>query len=149
VKQIDIWTDGSCDPNPNGFGGWAVVIKYGDKTREFSGSQLNATNNRMEMLAALSAFKCLKEPCLINIRTDSQYLVNAFKQKWIVKWMKNGWKTSTKEPVKNRDLWEELWEQTQVHKVEWTWVKGHAKDEYNNRCDELANQARKDLEAIS
>ena len=147
MKQIDIWTDGSARPNPKGFGGWGIVFRCGDNVKEHSGSELDTTNNRMEMTAALEALKALRFPCLVNLRSDSQYLINAFNKKWVQKWMKNGWKTATGESVKNQDLWEQLWALSQPHKITWTWVKGHANEEGNNRCDELANEPRLKLEA--
>jgi ribonuclease HI len=140
-KHITIYTDGACDPNP-GTGGWAAILIFGDQTRELTGGQRDTTNNRMELTAAIEALGALKEPCRVTLHTDSEYVKNAFTQKWLEGWIKRGWKTSSREPVKNQDLWEKLLALTQKHQVEWKWVRGHANDPLNNRCDELAVQAR-------
>lgn len=149
MKELDIWTDGGCKPNPKGFGGWAVIFKFGEKIKEHSGSALDTTNNRMEMTAALEALKALKFPCKINLRSDSQYLINGFKKNWVKGWVKNGWKTAENKPVKNQDIWEQLVEAAKQHEITWTWVRGHSDEEYNNRCDELATAARLQLEAAT
>ena len=147
MKHLDVWTDGSCWPNTgSGYGGWAVVFKYGEKIKEHSGSALDTTNNRMEMTAVLEALKALKFPCKITLRSDSQYVINAFKKKWIENWMRTGWKTAENKPVKNQDIWQQLWEASQQHEITWVWVRGHDNEDYNNRCDQLANAARQALE---
>jgi len=149
LKKLDIWTDGGAKPNPKGFGGWGIVFQCGDIVKEHSGSALDTTNNRMEMTAALEALRALKAPCIVNLRSDSKYLIDAFSKKWIQKWMKNGWKTAEGKPVKNQDLWEQLWTLAQPHQLTWTWVKGHSSEENNNRCDALATEARQQLEAAT
>ena len=113
--------------------------------RELWGAEPDTTNNRMELMAAIQALRALKYPCRVELCTDSTYLHNAFEKGWLEKWRKNGWRTASKEPVLNRDLWEELWELAQIHAVRWRWVKGHADDERNNRCDELVRKAREDF----
>ncbi|MBQ8093874.1 MAG: ribonuclease HI [Clostridia bacterium] len=137
MKEIAVYTDGACSGNP-GPGGWACVLMYGEHVKELSGYEPETTNNRMEMLAAIEALKKLKEPCSVTIHSDSAYLVNAINQRWINNWLRNGWKTSTRQPVENQDLWRELLVQMNVHKVTFVKVKGHANNRWNNRCDELA-----------
>ncbi|UNC93313.1 ribonuclease HI [Candidatus Contubernalis alkaliaceticus] len=136
-KHIEIYTDGACSGNP-GPGGWAAVLMYGDKKKEISGGEPQTTNQRMEMKAAVEALKALKYPCDVSLYSDSAYLVNAFNQGWLDRWQKNGWRTSQKKPVENKDLWEELLKFAAKHKVKFIKVKGHADNVYNNRCDELA-----------
>lgn len=136
-KKVEIYTDGACSGNP-GPGGWAAVLMYGDKKKEISGGEAQTTNQRMEMKAAVEALKALKYPCEVNLYSDSAYLVNAFKQGWTERWQRNGWITSQKTPVANKDLWEELLQLTRTHNVKFIKVKGHSDNEYNNRCDELA-----------
>lgn len=136
-KIVEIYTDGACSGNP-GPGGWAAVLMYGDKKKEISGGESQTTNQRMEMKAAVEALKALKYPCQVSLYSDSAYLVNAFNQGWLDRWQKNGWKTSQKKPVENKDLWEELLTLTEKHRVKFVKVKGHADNVYNNRCDELA-----------
>lgn len=136
-KMVEIYTDGACSGNP-GPGGWAAVMMYGDKKKEISGGESQTTNQRMEMKAAVEALKVLKYPCEVSLYSDSAYLVNAFNQGWLDRWQKNGWKTSQKKPVENKDLWEELLTLTEKHRVKFVKVKGHADNVYNNRCDELA-----------
>ena len=143
-KQVTIYTDGACDPNP-GIGGWAAILLFGDAKKEITGGERDSTNNRMEMTAVIEALKQLKEPCAITLITDSEYVKNAFTQGWLQNWLKRGWKTADKKPVKNQDLWQELVRQTDLHHVEWKWVRGHANDELNNRCDELAVSARQKI----
>jgi len=136
VSRIEIWTDGACSGNP-GPGGWGVILKFGDKTRELSGGEPHTTNNRMELSAAISALEALKRPCAIDLHTDSQYLRQGITQ-WLKGWKRNGWKTADKKPVKNDDLWRRLDEAAAPHEIEWRWVKGHAGEEMNERADELA-----------
>jgi ribonuclease HI len=140
-KQITIYTDGACDPNP-GIGGWAAILIYGKTHKEITGGERESTNNRMEMTAVIEALRLLKEPCTVTIFTDSEYVKNAFTQGWLDNWVRRGWKTADRKPVKNQDLWQTLLELTGQHKLHWKWVKGHADDPLNNRCDELAVQAR-------
>jgi ribonuclease HI len=146
-KQVIVHTDGSCLGNP-GPGGWAAILEYATqdgtrKTLELSGREATTTNNRMELTGAIRALEALRQPCDVTIVTDSKYVQHAFTKRWLEGWQKNGWKTSSKEPVKNRELWERLLELTNVHAVTWDWTKGHAGHDLNERCDRLANaQAR-------
>ena len=139
-KQVTIYTDGACSGNP-GPGGWGCILMYNQHRKESSGGALNTTNNRMEITAALEALKLLKEPCRVDLYTDSAYLCNALEKKWLDTWSKNGWKTASKSNVENQDLWEELIVESDRHDVQFHKVKGHADNEYNNRCDKLARDA--------
>lgn len=146
---VRIYTDGSSRGNP-GPGGWGCVLEFdmsnGEiKTKELSAGFERTTNNRMEIRAALEGLRALTMPCKVDLYSDSSYLVNAFKQDWIVSWKKNGWKTSSKKPVKNKDLWLELDELLQIHQVSWHWVQGHAGHPQNERCDQLATSAADDI----
>lgn len=143
MKEVTIYTDGACSGNP-GPGGWGAILMYGDKSKEISGASENTTNNIMEITAVIEALKLLKVECDVKLYSDSAYVVNAFNQGWIYNWMKNNWKTANKEPVKNKELWEELYNLTKKHKVEFIKVKGHSDNEYNNRCDFLATSAIRD-----
>lgn len=138
---VTIFCDGGCKPNP-GAGAWAAILRYGEKEKELSGGECLTTNNRMELTAVTRALEELKVPCDVRIVTDSEYLANAFRQKWIEKWKKNGWKTAAKEPVKNKDLWVELDALIAKHHVTWEWTKGHAGHAENERCDVLATETR-------
>lgn len=142
--KIIIYTDGACSGNP-GPGGWGAILMYKDAKKEISGGCKQTTNNIMEITAVVEALKCLKVESDVQVYSDSAYTVNAFKQGWIYNWMKNGWKTSNGSAVKNKELWQELYALTKKHKVEFIKVKGHADNEYNNRCDELARNAIKSL----
>ena len=144
MKSVTIYTDGACSGNP-GPGGWGAVLIYGEIEKEISGAMNNTTNNIMEITAVIEALKLLKVECDVKIYSDSAYVVNSFNQGWIYNWMKNSWKTSNKEPVKNKELWIELYNLTKKHKVEFIKVKGHSDNEYNNRCDYLATSAIKTL----
>lgn len=137
MKNVVIYTDGACSGNP-GPGGWGVVLQYGKAMKEMSGFDANTTNNRMELLAAIKGLSALKEPCVVDLFSDSAYLVNAWEKGWLKSWQKNGWKTSQKKPVENQDLWQEMLRLAGVHRVTWHKVKGHADNRWNNRCDELA-----------
>lgn len=139
-KEVEIYTDGACSGNP-GPGGWGVVLLYDRHRKELSGGEKHTTNQRMEMTAAIEGLKALKYPCRVRLYSDSAYLVNAFNQKWIERWAKNGWQTAKKTPVENRDLWEELCALTRMHQVSWVKVAGHSGNKENERCDELARQA--------
>ncbi len=139
MKKVTIYTDGACSRNP-GPGGWGAILKFGPHTKEISGFEPETTNNRMELTAAVKALEALKEPCNVTLCSDSAYLVNAFQEGWFRKWELNGWKTSNKGPVENQDLWKQLLGLTGKHKVTWIKVKGHADNEYNNRCDQLARE---------
>ena len=135
-------TDGACKGNP-GRGGWAFILRYGEHKREMFGSAPETTNNRMELMGVIEGLKRLKEQCAVEIITDSEYVKNGM-TKWIAGWKRNGWKSSDKKPVKNQDLWMELDKLVNSHRVQWTWTKGHALHEDNNRCDELASRAAED-----
>ena len=137
MQKVIIYTDGACSGNP-GPGGWAAILIYGDNKKEISGGSQETTNNIMELTAILEGLKALKFECEVEVYSDSAYSVNAFNQGWIYNWMKKGWKTANGEPVKNKEIWQELYSLTQKHKVTFNKVKGHSDDELNNRCDELA-----------
>ena len=179
MKTVNIYTDGACSGNQNeeNIGGWGCVLEFGGVTKELWGGEENTTNNRMEMLALINALSALKEDGLIlHIYSDSSYLINCFKQKWYANWRKNGWKTSQKQPVENRELWEQLLDLIEKHRADFSLVKGHLDPEndkamkeafkkytahngevseqrfrevvaMNIRCDELANRFKKELEA--
>lgn len=138
-KHIEIYTDGSCLGNP-GPGGYGAVLKYKEHSKELSKGYQLTTNNRMEMLATIVALESLKEPCQVTLTTDSQYVRQGITQ-WIAKWKKNQWKTASKQPVKNVDLWQQLDQQSQRHNISWHWVKGHSGHPENERCDQLARTA--------
>ncbi len=140
MEEVVIYTDGACSGNP-GPGGWGSILMYKDNKKEISGGKKDTTNNVMELTAVIEALKLLKFKCKVSVYSDSAYVVNAFNQKWIYGWMKNGWKNASKEPVKNKELWQELYELTMVHEVNFVKVKGHSDNEYNNRCDEMARNA--------
>ena len=137
LKKVTIYTDGACSGNP-GPGGWGAILMIDDYKKEISGYNENTTNNIMEITAVLEAVKMLKYECEITIYSDSAYVVNAFKQGWIYNWQKNNWKTADKKPVKNQELWKELYSELSKHKFEFIKVKGHSDNEFNNRCDFLA-----------
>jgi ribonuclease HI len=139
MKKVQLITDGACLGNP-GPGGWAYILKYGDRTREMFGSEPQTTNNRMELTAAVRGLEALKEPCEVEIVTDSEYVKNGI-TKWITGWKAKGWRKADKTPVLNQDLWRELDFQNARHRTTWTWTKGHASHTDNNRCDELATLA--------
>ena len=139
-EKIIIYTDGACSGNP-GPGGWGAILMYKDAKKEISGGMKQTTNNIMEVTAVIEALKCLKVESDVQVYSDSAYTVNAFKQRWIYNWMKNGWKTASGSAVKNKELWQELYALTQKHQVEFIKVKGQADNEYHNRCDEMAREA--------
>ena len=140
MEKVIIYTDGACSGNP-GPGGWGAILMYKDTKKEISGGKKDTTNNVMELTAALEALKLLKFPCEVELYSDSAYLVNGFNQGWIYGWQKNNWKNSSKEPVKNKEIWEEIYKMTQKHKVKFIKVKGHSNDKYNDMVDELAKEA--------
>ncbi len=144
MKKVVIYTDGACSGNP-GPGGWGTILMCDGVKKEISGGKKDTTNNVMEITAVIEGLKLLKYPCEVEIYSDSAYVVNAFNQHWIEGWKKNGWKNSSKEEVKNRELWEELNELTNIHTVTFIKVKGHSDNELNNRCDELARAAIKKI----
>ena len=136
---MQVITDGACVGNP-GPGGWACILRHGKHYKELWGAEPHTTNNRMELTAAVSGLAALKEPCEVEVVTDSEYVKNGITT-WIHGWKRNGWRTASKKPVVNRDLWEALDEQVSRHEMKWTWTKGHASHEDNNRADELATRA--------
>ena len=140
MKKVTIYTDGACSGNP-GKGGWGAILMYGNAKKELSGAENDTTNNRMELTAVIRALEMLKEPCKVDLYSDSAYVVNAFIQDWITNWKNNAWRGSDKKPVKNLDLWIKLDELTRMHDVTFIKVKGHADNEFNNRCDQLATGA--------
>ncbi len=139
MKKVQLITDGACIGNP-GPGGWACVLRFGQLKKELWGSEPQTTNNRMELNAAVRGLEALKEPCEVEIVTDSEYVKNGI-TKWILGWKRNGWKKADKSPVLNKDLWQELDAENARHVTKWTWTKGHASHADNNRCDELATAA--------
>lgn len=139
LTLVHIATDGACKGNP-GPGGWGVVIRAGDKEKELSGGEKLTTNNRMELTAAIKALEALKRPCRVVLSTDSRYVMDGL-TKWLPGWLRNGWKTAAKQPVKNADLWQELVAAAAPHRIRWEWVKGHAGHPENERADKLASDA--------
>ncbi len=140
MKKVIIYTDGACSGNP-GPGGWGTILMYKSEKKEIYGAEKETTNNIMELTAVIEGLKLLKQPCEVEIYSDSAYVVNAFNQGWIYNWLKKGWKTADKKDVKNKELWVELYNLTKIHTVTFIKVKGHSDNEYNNRCDELARNA--------
>jgi ribonuclease HI len=147
VKNVQLITDGACVGNP-GPGGWACILRHGNQKREIYGSAPLTTNNRMELTAAIEGLRALKQPCEVEVITDSEYVKNGITL-WIHGWKKKGWLTAAKKPVVNQDLWQQLDAQANRHKVTWTWTKGHANHADNNRCDELATRAAREQSASS
>ena len=144
MKTVDIYTDGACSGNP-GNGGYCAILMYNGAEKVISGAEKETTNNRMELLAVIKGLEALKEKCIVNLYSDSQYVVDAFNKGWITSWIANGWKTAGKKEVKNVDLWQSLLELTNTHTVNFIKVKGHADNEYNNRCDKIAVEEYKKL----
>ncbi len=140
MKIVEIYTDGACKGNP-GRGGYGAILKYRNFRKELNGGCSPTTNNRMEIFAAVAALEFLTEPCEVVLHSDSSYLVDAVEKHWLRNWQRNNWIKSDKQPVLNRDLWERLLKQLAVHRVRFRWVKGHASNPDNNRCDELACSA--------
>jgi ribonuclease HI len=139
LKHVQLITDGACKGNP-GKGGWACILRFGEYKRELFGSSPHTTNNRMELAAVIEGLKRLNERCSVEIITDSEYVKNGI-MNWIEGWKRNGWRSSNRAPVKNKDLWLMLDELVNQHETRWKWTKGHASHEDNNRCDELASRA--------
>ena len=137
MKVVDIYTDGACSGNP-GIGGYCSILIYNGVEKVVSGSELYATNNKMELLAVIKGLECLKESCIVNVYSDSQYVVDAFNKGWIFNWQRNNWKTSDKKEVKNIDLWQKLLSLYEKHQISFIKVKGHSDNEFNNRCDKIA-----------
>lgn len=138
MKEVEIYTDGACRGNP-GPGGWGALLRFGEVEKEIFGGQADTTNNRMELMAAIEGLKSLKEICQVELTTDSQYVRKGITE-WMHNWKRNGWKTASKTPVKNADLWQQLDELVAKHTVNWHWVKGHSGHPENEKADQLANQ---------
>lgn len=142
IKEVEIYTDGACSGNP-GPGGYGTILKYGPHEKELSGAYDNTTNNRMELMAVIKGLESLKEPCQVILYSDSKYIVDAMTKGWVTRWRSRGWMRNDKERAKNVDLWERVLQLADRHRVRWVWVKGHADNEFNNRCDRLAVEAIK------
>lgn len=138
MNNVEIYTDGACRGNP-GPGGWGVLLRWGDTEKELFGGEAETTNNRMELTAAIRALQVLKRPCRVHLHTDSQYVRKGITE-WMDNWKKRGWKTASRKPVLNKDLWQVLDEEAGRHRISWFWVKGHSGDPGNDRADALANQ---------
>lgn len=145
MKTVEIHTDGACRGNP-GPGGWGAVLRHGGRVRELSGGEADTTNNRMELMAAISALEALREPCSVTLHTDSTYVRNGITQ-WMDNWRQRGWKTADGKPVKNRELWQRLDAAARQHRIDWRWVRGHAGDPGNERADALANRGLEEAQA--
>jgi ribonuclease HI len=143
--KVELYTDGACKGNP-GTGGWGALLRYGANEKELWGGESDTTNNRMELMAAIEGLKALTRSCEVVLTTDSQYVKQGINQ-WLAGWKKNGWKTASKQPVKNKDLWQALDAECARHTVEWRWVKGHAGHEGNERADQLANRGAAEVKA--
>jgi ribonuclease HI len=143
TKFVELFTDGACRGNP-GVGGWGVLLRYGDTEKKLQGGEINTTNNRMELMAAIKGLQAIKEPCRIVLTTDSQYVRKGISE-WMSKWKSNGWKTSAKDPVKNQDLWQLLDIENHRHQIDWRWVKGHSGHLENEVADQLANRGIDEL----
>ena len=137
MKKVTIYTDGACSGNP-GAGGWGAILQYNGHEKEISGGDKLTTNNKMELLAVISALELLKEPCEVDLYSDSKYVIDSITKGWAMGWKARGWKKADKSPAKNIELWERLLNLLETHNVTFHWVKGHADNPYNNRCDELA-----------
>lgn len=137
MKEVTIYTDGACSGNP-GPGGWGAILQYGAHTKEISGGDPHTTNNKMELLGVISALELLREPCCVELYSDSKYVIDGITKGWARGWKARGWKKADKTPAKNPELWDRLLVLLDQHDVRFHWVKGHAENPYNNRCDELA-----------
>ena len=137
MKTVTLYTDGACSGNP-GPGGWGAILEYNGTQKELSGGESSTTNNRMELTAVIRGLQALKEPCIVELYSDSKYVIDALEKGWALGWKKRGWVKSDKKPALNPDLWEQLLALTEVHQVRCHWVKGHAENEHNNRCDQMA-----------
>ena len=137
MKTVTLYTDGACSGNP-GPGGWGAILSYNGVEKELSGGDANTTNNRMELLAVISGLEALKEPCRVELYSDSKYVIDGLSKGWAASWRKNGWRKADKKPALNPDLWEKLLNLVEKHELRYHWVKGHADNPYNNRCDQLA-----------
>lgn len=141
MKTVEIYTDGACSGNP-GPGGWGAILRYKDIERTLSGGEAMTTNNRMELLGVIRALEALREPCAVELWSDSKYVIDGLEKGWAKSWRARGWVKSDKKPALNVDLWERLLELTDKHEMRYHWVRGHAENAYNNRCDALAVAAR-------
>ena len=139
MKTVTLYTDGACSGNP-GPGGWAAILLYNGHKKELSGGEKQTTNNRMELTAVIRGLSALNQPCIVDLYSDSKYVIDALEKGWAVGWRKRGWKKADKKPALNPDLWSELLDLCERHTVQLHWVKGHAENPYNNRCDQLAVQ---------
>ena len=137
MKTVTLYTDGACSGNP-GPGGWGAILEFMGTEKELSGGEKSTTNNRMELTAVIEGLSALKEPCIVELYSDSKYVIDGLSKGWAASWQKNGWRKSDKKPALNPDLWEKLLELTRVHQLRYHWVKGHAENPKNNRCDALA-----------
>ena len=137
MKTVTLYTDGACSGNP-GPGGWGAILEYQGIEKELSGGAESTTNNRMELTAVIQGLSALKEPCIVELYSDSKYVIDGLSKGWAASWRKNGWKKSDKKPALNPDLWEKLLELTEIHQMRYHWVKGHADNPKNNRCDQMA-----------
>ena len=137
MKTVTLYTDGACSGNP-GPGGWGAILEYKGTEKELSGGEANTTNNRMELTAVIRGLEALKEPCAVELYSDSKYVIDGLSKGWAVSWQKNGWKKADKKPALNPDLWEQLLALVQMHELRYHWVKGHADNPKNNRCDQMA-----------
>lgn len=142
MKRVTLYTDGACSGNP-GVGGWGSVLIFNGHEKRISGAHPSTTNNRMELTAVIEGLKCLKQPCTVDVYSDSSYTVNAFEKGWIYDWERQDWQKADKKPVLNADLWQELFLLSKTHELNFIKVKGHADNEYNNICDKLATDAVK------
>ena len=141
LKTVIIYTDGACSGNP-GPGGWGAILRYNGNEKVMSGGEAHTTNNRMELMGVISALRALNQPCRVELFSDSKYVIDALEKGWAVSWRSRGWKKADKSPALNVDLWQELLELTAKHEMHYNWVKGHADNEYNERCDRLAVSER-------
>ena len=137
MKTVTIYTDGACSGN-TGPGGWGAILMYGEHKKELSGGEANTTNNRMELTGVITALEALKEPCIVELWSDSKYVIDGLQKGWAKGWKARGWVKSDKKPALNPDLWDRLLTLTEQHTMRYHWIKGHAENPYNNRCDELA-----------
>ena len=142
MKTVTLYTDGACSGNP-GPGGWGAILEFKGIEKELSGGEKETTNNRMELTAVIAGLSALKEPCIVELYSDSKYVIDGLSKGWAASWQKNGWKKADKKPALNPDLWEKLLELTTIHKLNYHWVKGHAENEKNNRCDKMAVEESK------
>ena len=144
MKTVEIFTDGACRGNP-GPGGWGALLRYGDNERELCGGEHETTNNRMELMAVIEGLSALQRPCEVKVTSDSTYVLKGI-QEWMPNWKKRGWKTASKKPVKNVDLWQQLDQLVELHSIDWCWVKGHSGHAENEIADQLANRGIDELE---